>query len=78
MADGVRQNVSFPTMVRATDCDSQWSWSVDAMDASFPDFSVEVCDGTPAYIESDVAGWFRAPGYWCPWGSKVVAVEERP
>jgi hypothetical protein len=78
LASGVAQNVSFPAMVDGTDCDTQWSWTVDATHAQFSDFSVEVCDGTPEYIEANKADWFRAPGYYCPWGSKIVAVEERP
>jgi hypothetical protein len=77
LAAGTRQNVSFTKMVDGTDCDGQWSWTVDTSDASFPDFSVEVCDGTPEYIEANKAEWFRAPGYYCPWGAKITAVDDR-
>jgi hypothetical protein len=78
LAAGTHQNVSFPKMVDGTDCDAQWSWNVDATNAEFADFSVEVCDGTPAYIEANKADWFRAPGYYCPWGVTVTAVDVRP
>jgi hypothetical protein len=60
----------------ATDCDGQWSWHVDPATPGFADFTVEVCDACPAYVEAHLPD-LVAIG-WCPWTARVVAVERRP
>ena len=46
-----------------------WSWhfAPDLWDAV--EVSVEVCDGTPAMVESDLDTWVDELGVFCPWGS---------
>jgi len=58
------------------DCDGQWSWHVDPATPGFADFTVEVCDACPPYVEAHV-GDFESVG-WCPWIARVVAVDRRP
>jgi hypothetical protein len=38
------------------------------------DISVEVCDGKPSMVEGDLDYWLNTIGSYCPWSSKVVAI----
>ena len=47
-----------------------WSWHVDGFD----DFTIELCDGWPRFIEQDPAAFLsNTGGQYCPWGYTVVA-----
>jgi hypothetical protein len=50
-----------------------WSWHLDANSVEIWDFTVEICDAAPAYVEANLADW--AGTTYCPWGSYVIAVE---
>lgn len=49
-----------------------WSWHFDPDEVRFTEVAIEVCDGTPSYVEANLADF---PTY-CPWSASVVA--ERP
>jgi hypothetical protein len=51
---------------------------VDPKEMAFGDFTTEVCDAMPSYIDENLAGWLTAPGNYCPWGPRVVSVDVRP
>lgn len=67
----------FDTITLGAGCDPQWSWTVDPAGQSWADVTIEVCDGTPSYIEGDPAAWLASPGQWCPWAAVVTAVDDR-
>jgi len=48
-----------------------WSWHIDPASLEFADFTTEVCDGLPEFVED---GTLTSDRY-CPWLAKVVAVE---
>lgn len=48
-----------------------WSWHIDPKTLEFADFTIEVCDGLPEYVED---GTLTSDTY-CPWVAKVIAVE---
>lgn len=50
-----------------------WSWHFVADSVRMVDASMELCDGTPRYVESH-RGEYLLSGY-CPWGARIVAVE---
>jgi len=75
-ADETRVPV-FNTLVDGGDCDAQWSWHPDPNDVEFADFTIELCDGLPSYIEQNKQEWFDTVGNWCPWSAVVVSVTER-
>jgi hypothetical protein len=68
---------AFQTLVDGTDCDPQWSWHADPNDVEFADFTIELCDAVPSYIEENKADWFDQVGQWCPWSARVTAVTAR-
>lgn len=49
-----------------------WSWHLDPDRVDMTELAVEVCDGTPSYVEAHRAD-FEAVGY-CPWAGRVVAI----
>jgi hypothetical protein len=67
----------FNTLVDGRDCDPQWSWHPDPSDVEFADFTIELCDGIPSYIEENKAEWFDTVGSYCPWSATVTAVTRR-
>jgi hypothetical protein len=67
----------FERVIAGYDACTGRRWSVDPERMSFADFTTEVCDAVPSYIDANLAGWVSAPGNYCPWGPRVVAVEER-
>ena len=49
-----------------------WSWHIDPASLKFTEVAIEVCDGTPSYVETHVEEYARV-GY-CPWGGRIVGV----
>jgi len=48
-----------------------WSWHIDPASVEFADFTTEVCDGLPEYVED---GTLTSDTY-CPWGAKITALD---
>jgi hypothetical protein len=76
-ADGVNRDVLAPE-------EPPWSWHVTRFDG-FYDNTVEILDGWPSFVESDVAGWIEntrsepgGPGVVGFWGYTVVAEVPEP
>lgn len=52
-----------------------WSWHLDPASVSMAEISIEVCDGRPSYVEESLDEWLATVGdAYCPWGSRVVAI----
>lgn len=65
-ADGVNRDALAPG-------NPPWSWHVTDFEG-FAHFTIELCDGWPGYVESDVAGWIaNTNGTICFWSYAVVA-----
>ena len=65
-SDGVNRDVLAPG-------EPPWSWHVTAF-VGFADAAIEICDGWPGYVESDVDGWIaNTNGTVCFWSYTVVA-----
>jgi hypothetical protein len=64
----------FNTLVDGEACDPQWSWHPDPTDVEFADFTIELCDGVPSYIEENKAEWLSTVMSYCPWSARVTDV----
>ena len=50
-----------------------WDWHVSGF-VGFADFTIELCDGWPGFIESDPAAFIaNTGGQFCPWSYSVTA-----
>lgn len=50
-----------------------WSWHLVPSTIEVPDMSIELCDGTPGYVEANLGEWMAQVKSYCPWGARVVA-----
>jgi hypothetical protein len=50
-----------------------WSWHFVPDTVRMVDASIELCDGTPSYVEAHRTDYLLS-GY-CPWGGRIVGVE---
>jgi hypothetical protein len=65
-ADGINRNVNAPGM-------PLWSWHVVEF-VRFDTAAIELCDGSPTFVEQNVEGWIAATGgSICFWAYTVVA-----
>ncbi len=52
-----------------------WSWRLDPDSVRFADVTIELCDGCPSFVESDLEYWLGTVGRYCPWSTEVLARE---
>lgn len=50
-----------------------WSWHLVPSTIQVPDVSIELCDGTPSYVEAHLDEWMSDVKNYCPWGARVIA-----
>ncbi len=48
-----------------------YSWHIDPESVQFAEFTMELCDGRPSYVEDGT----HASDRFCPWTAVVVAIE---
>jgi hypothetical protein len=58
-------------VVRTPGINKPWSWHIDPKTLQFADFTIEVCDGLPSYVEDHTV---TSPDY-CPWSAKVIKID---
>lgn len=52
-----------------------WSWHLDPDTVEVADATIELCDGMPSFVESELEYWINVVKRYCPWGTRVVAEE---
>ncbi len=50
-----------------------WSWHLKPESVRMVDASIELCDGLPSHVESDLDYWVDVVGQYCPWSAEIVA-----
>jgi hypothetical protein len=48
-----------------------WSWAYEPDAWHLTDFSIELCDATPRYVEDHLDEWLGSVGHYCPWAAYV-------
>jgi hypothetical protein len=48
-----------------------WSWHFIPGEWDLAEMSIEVCDGTPSYVEEHLDEWLSMQDSFCPWDSYV-------
>lgn len=74
---GMYQLPVFNTVLAGMDCDPQWDFHVDPEQVGFADFAIELCDGTPQYVNENLAEWMSTVVEYCPWAGQVQSVDDR-
>ncbi|MEM0475151.1 MAG: hypothetical protein QXS11_07660 [Zestosphaera sp.] len=52
-----------------------WSWHLDPDTVEVADATIELCDGMPSFVESELEYWLNVVKRYCPWNTKVIAEE---
>lgn len=48
-----------------------WSWHLDPLSIEVPNASIELCDGRPSMVQSDLDYWVDTVHTFCPWSARV-------
>jgi hypothetical protein len=49
-----------------------WSWHLDPGETRLTEAAIEVCDGTPSYVEAHVDDFVQVS--YCPWSARVIGI----
>jgi hypothetical protein len=49
-----------------------YRWHLDPQDISMADFTTEVCDARPSYVEKHLGEFVDNVGRYCPWDARLV------
>ena len=52
-----------------------FGWHLEPRTVTFVDMSMELCDGRPSFVQSELDYFFESVKYYCPWGARIVAEE---
>jgi hypothetical protein len=61
----------------AGDHNAPWSWHLDPEAIEMADFTMELCDGEPSYVEANLAEFTDNVQRYCPWASTLLSLEDR-
>jgi len=53
-----------------------WSWHLDPEQIEMAEVTMELCDGTPSFVEEELDYFVATVGRYCPWSARLVAVED--
>ncbi len=52
-----------------------WSWHLDPLSIEVPETAIELCDGRPSMVQSDLGYWVDTVRTFCPWAARVYDVQ---
>jgi hypothetical protein len=55
---------------------SPFSWHLDPDQVEMAGATIELCDGSPSFIEANRDQFLREVGRYCPWGARLVSVDD--
>ncbi|MBM4429385.1 MAG: hypothetical protein FJ026_03430 [Chloroflexi bacterium] len=53
-----------------------WSWHLDPEDVHMAEMTIELCDGAPWFVESEVDYFVDTVLRYCPWSAQLVDVQD--
>jgi hypothetical protein len=51
-----------------------WSWRMTPASITFAEITIEVCDATPSYVQSNCASFPN--GSYCPWSAELIELRD--
>jgi len=63
-----------PLICDAVDWNSPWSWHMDPGNLRLVEIAIEVCQGTPSYVEANCKTF--GGGQYCPAGAQMVELRD--
>lgn len=56
----------------------RWSWHLDPSSLALVEFTIELCDGQPSFVEDELDYWVNQVGTYCPWSHTILREIEIP
>jgi hypothetical protein len=53
-----------------------WGWHLDPEEIEMADFTIELCDGNPAFVEAELEYFVETVGHYCTWAAELVSIED--
>ena len=53
-----------------------WGWHYKPETVTMTDFSTEVCDAEPHFVQENLDYWVNTVKYYCPWAAKIVSASQ--
>jgi hypothetical protein len=53
-----------------------WGWHFDPDRFGLADFTIELCDARPSYVEENLKYFVKTVGSYCPWGAVLVDLRD--
>lgn len=53
-----------------------YAWHLDPDEIQMAGATIEVCDGAPSYIQAHRDEFIATVGRYCPWGARLVTLED--
>jgi hypothetical protein len=53
-----------------------WRWHFDPEQFALADFTIELCDATPSFVEENLKYFVRTVRAYCPWGAVLVDLRD--
>lgn len=60
----------------AADHNAPHAWHLDPHEIDIVDIAAEVCDGAPSYVDANIDEYVDVIGSYCPWGARLVRLED--
>jgi hypothetical protein len=58
------------------DHNAPYTWHLDPDEIDMAEFTVEVCDAEPDYVQENVDEFVNVVGRYCPWSATLVSLED--
>ena len=53
-----------------------WAWHIDPQEVGLAEFTIELCDGTPQFVEDELGYWLNTVERFCPWTAKLMKIDD--
>src|SRR5690606_871351 len=53
-----------------------FAWHLDPDETEIVDVAIELCDGSPSYVQDHLDEFVDVVGRYCPWGAKLVRLDD--
>jgi hypothetical protein len=61
---------------RAVSYNQPWSWHIDSEDIHMAEMTIELYDGVPSFVESELEYWLESVHRYAPWSATIKAIED--
>jgi hypothetical protein len=53
-----------------------YRWHMDPEDVQFAEIAIELCDGTPRFVEENIDYYVDTVARYCPWSARLLGLDD--